>query len=109
MKHYFIKNPNGTITDCEWPVTENGRRSTECEITPEQLEGVRSGILDWSVSEDGTVTTVNSTRLADRQAAEQQALDEVSQKKTERDELKVKMDNGSATLDEIKTALSKLL
>lgn len=107
-KQFFAKHANGAITYCNWPIQETGAESFVFEVNPADLEAVQEGTKDWKI-EGGKLEIVTSTRKADMEAAKAAQDAEREQKKTERKNLKKKLEKGEASLAEIQEALHKLL
>jgi hypothetical protein len=108
MKIYFAKHKNGSVTYCNWPIKETDAESFAFECTEQDLKDVHDGTKDWKI-EGGKLEIVTSTRKADMEAAKAAQDAEREQKKTERKNLKKKLEKGEASLAEIQEALHKLL
>lgn len=108
MKIYYVEHNDGRITTANWPIKENGVESQVADIPEEDQKAVEEGVKDWVVTE-GVLTTIESTRKADREALEVEQKAEAEAKQVELDSLKNKLSEGKASLSEIQLALSKLI
>lgn len=108
MKIFLVKNPDGSITQSNWPIKENGLESQCFEVSEDDIAAVQEGTLDWNLS-DAVLTTLPSTRKSDAEAALKNQQEEAASKAAELQSLKTKLAGGSASLSEIQLALSKLI
>lgn len=108
VKKYFAKHQDGSISTSNWPIKETGAESFEFEVDELDEAAVAEGTKDWVIT-DGQISTVESTRKADMEAAEAARLEAEEQKKAELESLKTKLSEGKASLSEIQTVLSKLI
>lgn len=103
MKKHFLKNgENWTFGDL--PMEENGVKSVSSQITEEELQQIEDGTHDPDIVA-GKIKLKASNRKAERLNAEQI----IQQNKDELGQLKEKLANNSATLEEIQQTLAKLL
>ena len=82
--------------------------SVSIDISESDVNAIEEGSKEFEIK-DGKVTLKNSTKKAEKEAAElaeQQAKEAL---KAEKDALKAKCEAGTATLEEIQQALTKLL
>lgn len=109
MKLHITQNLDGSITYGNWPMKENGVSSKLFDVTDEHYNQVVEGVKDFQIQQDGSLSVVNSTRKSDLDAviAEKEAVMEVQ--RLEIEDLKVKLQDKTATLDEIQEALLKIL
>lgn len=104
MKKFFVPSEGGFVTIANLPIKENGVASKVHEVTEEQLNSVQEGTHDFQV-EDGNLVLRPSNRKAQIDAMK---LAE-AQRQEEAANLKKKLSEGKASLEEIQNALSKLL
>lgn len=104
MKYYFLQSSDGSITYCDYPIKETGSITYQFEVAEEQLALVEAGEKDFQIA-NGELSLINSTRKQDMEAQQAQ----VAQLISEKEELKSKLQNGTATDEDIKAALLKLL
>lgn len=99
MINYFLQNENGSITYGNWPISENGVDAIPFEVTEEQIELVKDGTKDWSITE-GVLSLIDSDRKAkieSEKIAIEQAIIDTRLRKIE---LIKKVTSGTATIDE---------
>lgn len=109
MKLHIIKHSDGRYSYGNWPMKENGVSSKLFDVTDEHYNQVVEGVKDFQIQQDGSLSVVNSTRKSDLDAAiaEKEAVMEIQ--RLEIEDLKVKLQDKTATLDEIQEALLKIL
>ena len=110
MTIHFALKENGTITYSKLgEIQETGTISYhQFEVDEEDVAQVDEGIKDFSIENDKLVI-IDSTRKADADEVINSHLEIAEQDQEERDNLKVKLQNGTATDNDIKNALLKLL
>lgn len=105
MKLYLAIHSDGNITSSLQPIQEAGAEMQEKEVDDEVFEQIKAGTHQFKRGNTGRVY-VKSTKIeekqAEKEAARQTDLDE-------RADLKAKIEAGTATDDDIKQALLKLL
>lgn len=112
MRLYFLKNVDGSVSYCNWPITETMSKDGEqitvesilSEVNDEWLASVQDGTHDFDI-QDGAVVLVESNRKAEKEAREVK----IEADRQELELLKQKLASGNASASEIQLALSKLI
>lgn len=111
VKIYFAKRDDNTLTySINWPIKEDGTTSYHsAEFNEEDIAEVVDGTKDFSVNENGEVVVVVSDRKDSRLQKEAEKEEAQALIAAEKEVLKDKLQNGTATDEDIKAALLKLL
>ncbi len=108
MKLYFAKHEDGSITTANWPIIETGAESFAFDVDEEVKNKIDEGIKNFQI-EKGELKIVDSTRKADLEAEILKEKQKIEALEQEKNQLKIKLENKEASLDEIQELLAKLI